>query len=325
MVDKVTPTDGIAYEEDFEAGDGNWQVVKDPGFAGTASWAWGAPTTAIITNPINGSNIWTTNLSGSYSPEEESYLYTTCFDLSQLLRPMISFNSMVQLEDADGVVVEYSTDTKNIADPTKVWTLLGDFDQSKSTGVDWYNALGLASKPGSQIIGDYGWSGASNTQWMESKHILDEINIPTPQTNVVFRFGIASVNTQPMLNGFAMDNIRIGNRTRTILVENFTNKANATAGAGGFTREHIESDTLKMFNPGGQGTKLVKINYHVGFPAVDPFNLDNPADPSARALYYNITQTPLARLDGFRNPGANEAFFSTWGNEQYGIRTLQLA
>ncbi len=325
MVDKFTPTDVVAYEEDFEADNGNWQLVAEPGFAGTVSWAWGAPSTSVITNPINGANVWTTNLSGSYSPLERSYLYTTCFDMTQLLRPMISFNSVVQLAAADGVVVEYSTDIKNITDPTKVWTLLGDFNLSQSTGVDWYNALGLASKPGDQVTGDYGWSGSDNTQWMESKHILDEINSPTPQANVVFRFGLASVNTQPSLDGFAMDNIRIGNRTRTIVVENFTNKANPQSGPGGEIREKFESDNLKMFNPGGVGTRLVKINYHVGFPATDPFNLDNPADPSSRALYYNITQTPLTRLDGFKNPGPQEAFFSAWGNQQYGVRTLQLA
>ncbi len=69
----------------------------------------------------------------------------------------------------------------------------------------------------------------------------------------------------------------------------------------------------------------MKINYHVGFPGLDPFNLDNPADPSARALFYNITETPLTRLDGNKNDGPNEAFYSTWGDEQYNIRTLQLA
>jgi len=322
MVRKETPTDAVAYEKDFESDNADWQVVKEPGFAGTASWAWGAPTTSVITSPINGSNIWTTNLTGSYQPNERSYLYTTCLDMSQLLRPMISFNSMVQLATGDGVVLEYSTDNKNIADPTKAWNLLGDFIGSKESGVDWYNALALPSKPGNHPeVGDYGWSGVANEGWMESKHILDEIGL---QSNVVFRFGIASINSTPTQDGFAIDNIRVGNRTRTILVENFTNKANPRED-NGVVAEKRESDLLKVFNPGGAGTKLVKINYHVAFPATDPFNLDNPADPSARALYYNITETPLTRLDGFKNPGIAEDFFSKWGQTQYGIRTLQLA
>ncbi|MGB4973781.1 MAG: PKD domain-containing protein, partial [Cyclobacteriaceae bacterium] len=323
IVNKFTPTNAMAYEENFEASNGDWQLLKDPSFTGSASWAWGVPTTAVITNPKNGSNIWTTNLSGSYSPNEVSYLYTTCFDLTQLARPMISFNSMVQLGGVDGVVIEYSVDDLNIADPNKDWTLLGNFASSVSSGADWYNALGLNSKPGDQVTGDYGWNGTSNISWMESKHILDEINIPVLQDNVVFRFAIASLNNLPNTDGFAVDNVRIGNRTRTILLENFTNKANPKA-INGVVIEKRESDLLKA-NSSNIGTELVKINYHVGFPNTDPFNLDNPADPSARALYYNITETPLVRLDGFKNPGQPEAPFSTWGDAQYGIRTLQLA
>jgi hypothetical protein len=55
--------------------------------------------------------------------------------------------------------------------------------------------------------------------------------------------------------------------------------------------------------------------------------LDNPADPSSRALYYNIEKTPLTRLDGFKNPvpANEEAYISTWGASEYGRRTLQLA
>lgn len=332
MVEKVTPTELVAYLETFESSDGNWQVLKEDGHPSTASWAWGAPTTSVITNPLNGSNIWTTNLSGPPSPSERSYLYTTCFDMTQLERPMISFNSMVQLGTGDGVVIEFSTDNRNIADPDKNWDILGSFEASVPSGVDWYNALGLPSKPGDQTSGDYGWSGSNISEWLESKHILDAIDDPatpggplTPINNVVFRFGIASLNQNPQLDGFAIDNIRIGNRTRTILVENFTNKGNPASGPGGVSREKIESDNLKTLNPGAIGTELVKINYHVGFPGLDPFNLDNPADPSARALFYNITETPLTRLDGNKNDGPNEAFYSTWGDEQYNIRTLQLA
>ncbi|MEQ8302207.1 MAG: T9SS type A sorting domain-containing protein [Cyclobacteriaceae bacterium] len=327
MVDKFTPTEDIAFEEDFESGNGNWQVYNDPAFAGIASWAHGTPTTTVINTDTTlvGSGIWTTNLDGSYTPLEQSYLYTTCLDMTQLERPMISFNSMVQMEDADGVVLEYSIDNKNIADPTKLWVRLGSFENSETTGVDWYNALGLASKPGNQTAGDYGWSGRANELWMESKHTLDIINTPTLQDRVVFRFGIASVNTSPGLDGFALDNVRVGNRTRTIVVEHFTNKGNPKVDpSNGQISEKFESDELKTLVQ-GVGTELVKINYHVGFPEQDPFNLDNPAAPSARALYYNITETPLTRLDGFKNPGLAESPFSTWGQEQYGIRTLQLA
>jgi hypothetical protein len=68
---------------------------------------------------------------------------------------------------------------------------------------------------------------------------------------------------------------------------------------------------------------VIKVNYHVSFPGTDPFNMDNPADPSARALYYNITTTPKSRLDGSIDP--TDGPFSVWSNTSYGTRSLQLA
>ncbi|MGE0590876.1 MAG: T9SS type A sorting domain-containing protein, partial [Cyclobacteriaceae bacterium] len=258
--------------------------------------------------------------------------YSPCFDMNELDRPMISFNAFIQLATSDGVVLEYSSDTKNIADPTKDWTRLGEFSLTEPSGVDWYNAQSLASKPGDpDQIGDYGWTGFDNPNWIQPKHILDAIDDPENPSdppidisNVVFRFAMASKQQNPVNDGFAIDNVRVGNRTRTILVEHFTNKANPRI-EGSVIVEKRESDQLRIFNPGGIGTELIKVNYHVGFPGTDPFNQDNPADPSSRALYYNISETPLTRLDGFKNPGPNEAFFTNWGDGQYGIRTLQLA
>ncbi|NJN42490.1 MAG: T9SS type A sorting domain-containing protein [Flammeovirgaceae bacterium] len=53
--------------------------------------------------------------------------------------------------------------------------------------------------------------------------------------------------------------------------------------------------------------------------------MDNPADPSGRALYYNISETPITRLDGEPNEVNNAKYFTGWGQQQYNIRTLQLA
>jgi hypothetical protein len=239
---------------------------------------------------------------------------------------MISFNSFVQLAQSDGVVIQYSIDNLNIADSLKEWNTLGAISGGVATGVDWYNGQSLASKPGDQTLNDYGWTGSDLTDWLESKHSLDTLG---GKTTVVFRFALASINTTPqsankdqpiLLDGFAIDNFRIGNRTRTVLVENFKNLGN-TANAG---TELSESNFLRnSFKT--NGTTLVKINYDVGFPGLDPFNQDNPADPGARALYYNITNTPVARLDGNKNDGTAEALLSTWGQAYYDLRSLQLA
>jgi PKD repeat protein len=315
MLPKVTPTDALPYEENFETTNGSWQVLSDPTFApATPSWAWGAPTTSVINSTVNGTKAWVTNLTGSYAPRERSYLYGPCFDMTQLARPMISFNSFLQMEDADGIVLQYSDDNKNIADPTKSWATIGSFINGQSSGVEWYNAQGLASKPGNQATGDFGWTSNRDSLWLVSRHILDAV-LNKPQ--VVFRWALGSVKDVPTRDGFALDNVRIGNRTRTILLESFFNVANSAAA------EASEANFIRTFGTAA-GTQVVKMNYHTSFKGDDPFYTDNPADPSSRALYYGITSTPLSRLDGER-PAGPEAPASTWVQQQYNQQTLQLA
>ncbi|MFZ5970546.1 MAG: PKD domain-containing protein [Bacteroidota bacterium] len=309
VVPRVTPTGAAAYNEGFESNDGGWQTS---GLGSSAStWAAGEPSkTTIQVNQTTGRRIWTTNLNGSYGPSERSALYSPSFDLRQLDRPMISFNHFVSLAGGEGVVVEFSTDNKNLADATKTWKVLGKV----GSGVAWYDANGLSSQPGgSGNTSGLGWTGIG-TDWKESKNILD--TIPSiEKERVVFRFAVATQTSNPSLGGFAIDNIRIGNRTRTVLVENFRNLG------GNVSVESTESANLRTFKNGAVGTRLVKLNYHVGFPERDPFNLDNPQDPSSRALYYNIKSTPIVRMDGDGEPG----LFSTWGSRYYDEQTLKLS
>lgn len=314
VVPQFTPTDLTAYEQNFEADDGGWQPN---GLGSTPTWARGITTKAMIKpGANNGLNVWATGLSSSYGSDERSALYSPNFDLSELDRPMISFLSFRHLAAGEGVVVEYSTDNRNVADPTKDWKVLGRLTNSGViTGVNWYNGVGLSSQPGNQTTG-LGWTGA-DTDWRESKHVLDTV---LSQPRVVFRFALATLTDAPTLDGFAIDNVRVGNRTRTILVENFKN-----SGRPASSNELSESDFLKDFKDGAVGTKLVKINYHVGFPETDPFNQDNPGDPSSRALYYGIQSTPVVRLDGNHATGQAAEPFSNWGGAYYDEQTLKLA
>jgi len=315
ILPQFTLSELTAYNENFEAGSANWQTLSAN--AGPSSWAYGTPTTSVIkpAGLLTGSNFWTTNLSGSYNPGERSYLYSPSFDITLLTRAMVSFNTFVQLEQSDGVVVQYSVDNKNVADPTKVWQTLGSLSGGKSTGFGWYDFQGLPSKPGNQTVGDYGWSGDEKTTWFESKHTLDAVT--GNRSRAVFRFALASLNAAPALDGFAMDNFRVGNRTRTVLLENFRNAGNTKA------EEKSVNEAITKFASNNIGTQLLLINYHTGFPGSDPFNLDNTADPSSRALYYGVTKTPISRLDG-SDGGQPQDPFTEWGSDLYDIRTLQL-
>src|SRR5262249_1359283 len=94
------------------------------------------------------------------------------------------------------------------------------------------------------------------------------------------------------------------------------------------SQEKWENGNVAAFNSSSIGTEVIKLNYHVSFPGKDPFNEDNPGDPSSRALYYNISKTPVSRMDGDDGPNQttvpNEPF-GNWSQQQYDTRTLKLA
>lgn len=312
VLPKSTPVDANAYNENFESSNGDWQVWNTGTSTTPISWAYGTPSTKVIVpDPaINGSKIWKTNLTGNYNGNERSALYSPSFDLRKLKRPMISFSSFVQMESSDGVVIQYSVDNKNITDVSKEWIALGDIGD----GVDWFTNQGIAAKPGDQSTKDLGWTNQDKTKWLTSKHSLALVQ-NAPQ--VVFRFALGSVKPEVQFEGFAIDNVRIGERTRTVLFESFANTSNPNG------QEKIQNEAINAYSAAAIGTEVVKVNYHVGFPASDPFNTDNPADPSARALYYNVTSTPITRIDGTKDE--QDRLFKDWGNSSFEVRSLQLS
>jgi hypothetical protein len=318
------PTAANPYEETFEnSNGGNWIPSSLPissSATNPSSWAFGTPTTTVIRiePTITGSTVWKTNLSGPYNPKERSALYSPSFDLRGLTRPMISFNSFTQIESSDGVILEYSVDGRNVADSLKVWHVLGE---DTDEGLGWFNVQGIAAKPGNQPSADYGWSGNEVMTWADSRHAIENYTgkpAIEKQPRVVFRFALASAKENPsLLNGFAFDNFRVGNSTRTVLVENFSNTSSVSSGS----LEHNE--TYRNFNSDETGVEIVKIDYHVAFPGEDPFNAENPADPGARALYYGVSTLPQARLDG-SSFETETVKFPVWGPAEFSKRVLEL-
>ncbi len=354
----VAASGTVGYAENFESSSGNWQVwyasnanfpltFQTPSTASGVvitpdpSWKWGAPdgpatagAVGIVNDvSITGTKYWKTYdaTTKRYRGNERSALYSPSMDLTALSTPMISFNSWTQLEPSDGVILEYSQDGLNVADPSKVWIVLGKIGE----GVGWFTDKGVAAKPGAQIGNDLGWSNTgNNTGWIDSKHTLDEIastgsgSLANRLGRVVFRFSLASAKQDNGLtvDGFGIDNVRIGERTRTILLESFANTSN-TAPPPQYSEKTI-ADSLSYFpakyaGAPTIGTQVIKVNYHLNFPANDPFNQQNPADPSSRALFYNIVSTPKSILDGHKDD--LDRPFTVWSRQSYGTRSLQLA
>ncbi len=167
----------------------------------------------------------------------------------------------------------------------------GDQGMLFHDGRNWYEQQGIASKPGNQSQFDLGWSGNAQdgryTDWKNAVYKLDEL---IGKQNVVFRIAFASTNSATR-EGFSFDNVLVGERTRNVLVESFTNTSPA---AGADSKNH--NDNFKAFeNTSGD---IVKIQYHTSFPGEDPIHDLNRSMNNARIAQYGITSSPALRIDG---------------------------
>ncbi|MBL7857635.1 MAG: PKD domain-containing protein, partial [Cyclobacteriaceae bacterium] len=278
------------YREDFNASQGTWVSVIDYALQGTASsWEWKAPDGSVITASTKG--WWTGANSKSYFNSEKSFVIGPCLDVSALERPMFSMNYWVDTQAGfDGGVVQYSTDGGTS------WVYLGD---AENRGINWYNTRDVVGRPGG--LNNYAWTGSSDG-WKTARFNLDQI----PQEvrdNVIFRIAFGSNSDNPSgatLNGFAFDDIYIGEKQRMVMVENFANyndPESNTATSQLATLLASQVTTLPT-GPGKTKSDFFKVEYHLAVPGADAVNLANPTDPSARAFYYGIAKPPSTLMDG---------------------------
>ena len=157
-------------------------------------------------------------------------------------------------------------------------------DLVQAGGINWYNTTSIAGKPGDQPLGDLGWSG-KDTTWIEARHNLD---ILKGQPNVRFRIAFGSnADNAPgkVFDGFAFDDIWIGERARNVLVEHFTN----TNDVNHITASnYIEQVKNTKSNIGV--IDMISLEYHIAIGGDDQYNNDNNEDPSARTIVYGVQQ-----------------------------------
>ena len=182
--------DGDNYSTDWEAGMDGW--------SGTGDWELGTPANTIISAAAGGTEAWVTGLTGNYSDNVESFLYSPCFDFSSYASdPVISFDAYWDIEDAfDGAWVEVSTDAG------LSWTKVG----AMGSGTNWYN-VNVTQQP----IGDV-WNGtdtatvANGSQgWVNASN---RVMGTAGMSSVQFRFvmwGDGGTNNE----GFGIDNFAV--------------------------------------------------------------------------------------------------------------------
>lgn len=327
---QVTPSQ--IYSEGFEQGTQGWishgVVDVDQTKTDSSSWKLKQPDGFLIRNTEgnawitdNRDNLNRTDTSVNYNSNEQSYVESPCFDISQLNKPMISFRYWSDTDyGADGVALLYTVDDG------KTWQRLG----SENLGIDWYNAKPILGAPGnaSSTIttnanpDSQGWSGKSlieKQQWRFARYSLTEVLATMKQTGatskmVRFRMSFGSNGDNPPnanFDGFAFDDVVIGNRNRMVLLEYFINENVTNAANFDLQARNFSAAT-------GSSQEIISIHHHTAFPGNDVFNSQNDKDPSARAFHQGIREVPRGIIDGYQR----DTLLGPWAQEHFADRTL---
>lgn len=274
------------YSQNFEAGAGGWIS------GGTnSSWELGDPDgTAIIGPPPStptSLNSWTTELNDYYNNDEKSYVESPCFDFSDLVLPYIEFDANwdVQLFD-DGAKLQYSTDGGAI------WNDIGDI----GTGENWYNhATCYGLYPNFYIDNYTGWSGTSEG-WVHAHHDLAFLS---GESSVKFRFVFGSSSYFNFYDGFAFDNLWIGDPfANDIGVINVSDPVSAPYLSA------AESVTVTVKNFGTLPKTGFPVNYQVNLGPVYTQTFTGTINPGETG---DLTFTTTADLSA-----DGEYIFTTW-------------
>lgn len=224
-----TVISSFPYEEGFEgANNGNW--IASPANA----WQCGTPSAIknVITSAGSGQKSWIVGgLDHSYYASGNSSLISPCFDFTSLSNPQVSFLVFWETERKyDGAVFQYSTNNGN------TWTTLGT-ENSNSTcdGTNWYNTYPLIN-----VGGTAGWSGNIQTGgggsgnclyglgsggWVMARHTMPML---AGFSNVQFRFYFGAGTQCNDFDGFAIDDIHIGNAAPPGVADFYFNCINST-------------------------------------------------------------------------------------------------
>ncbi len=289
------------YFEDFYDGASDWMQKTDE--ESPISWTYGAPSGKTIIAPSE--RAWYTDIETTHA-KEKSYVISPCFDFSEAKRPMIKMKIWQDFAfNVDGAVLEFRTNEN------ENWFTVGGVGD----GINWYNSGTISGIPGKDGTG---WTEANPVDtWQIAKHKLDDI----PKNQGLVRFRVAygapltSENEAITRDGFAFDDIWVGERTKKVLVEYFTNMGIDS------TIKNINQDFNSVINK--MNKDIIDLQFHMDRPGPDVFYDQDEVSSNSRDLYYSYPKVPFAIIDGGR--GNQNAFLIDFASEELNESDLDLA
>ena len=120
-------------------------------------WEQGVPSGSILNTASSGTQVFGTNLDGNHPDETKAYLVSGCYEMANIVAPVLKFDMAYDLEqDFDIVYVEYSLDDG------VTWQLLG----TTNSQPNWYTSdRTFASSGGNDCQNCPGgqWTGTDGT------------------------------------------------------------------------------------------------------------------------------------------------------------------
>jgi hypothetical protein len=249
------------YLQNFEKDNGGWFSEGAPN-----SWQYGTPISPKIKTAASGVKAWKTSLSGDYNNEELSYLYSPCFNVSNLSKPTLSFSVALDIEDCgatpcDQVWIEYSID-----------------------GIDWLRIIDTAHSATNWYNSNSYWSIENFTRW----HVITA-SLPTGFNSLRLRF-VLHTDQGATREGIAIDDVHVYDNLKGIYDGSSTAPIAQTI-SGGNNWVDFERD-------GKLVASILPNNQNLGLTNVQAYISDSVRNTGTqyyhnRSLTIKPAQTPL--------------------------------
>ncbi|WP_333693287.1 T9SS type A sorting domain-containing protein [Flavobacterium sp.] len=228
----------------FEGNHSDWLISQE---GTTTVWERGIPSGLNLNTAFSGTQVYATNLTGNYSNNQKGYLYSSCYDLTSVVNPILRFKMAFNLElNWDLVYLQYSTNQG------ETWSLLGTANDP-----NWYNS--------NRFPNNSNCFNCVGAQWTGTNLLYQEYSLPLSflqnESNVIFRFVFHS-DESVTFEGVVMDDFSIDGTLSIPSNQNLemTVYPNPTNGFVSVFIPMVQSGSIEVFDISGKNVKKQAIS-----------------------------------------------------------------